>query len=128
MFNPSREDVRRFFFSKPGAEVPNARRWKGWKTALEAALLPGVSRVAGGGERSIDREFRPEGGQPQSLPASVAASCLAEQISIDQPRGIRGLHAQLDARTRIRSTMRCTCCWNVWGNGMAGAARSRRAG
>jgi len=46
-------------------------------------------------DRSIDRDFFPEGGEINPFLHLSLHLALAEQISIDQPRGIRGLQAEL---------------------------------
>jgi hypothetical protein len=95
MFNPSRE-TRRFFFETWRKYRTQAALEGLEKTALEVALLhPEYHALLESEERSIDREFRPEGGQLNPFLHLSLHLALAEQISIDQPRGIRGLHAQL---------------------------------
>ena len=96
MFNPSREDVRRFFFEtwrKYGAQAPLEGLEK---TALEVVLLhPEYQALLDSEDHSIGRDFLPEGGELNPFLHLSLHLALAEQISIDQPRGIRGLHAQL---------------------------------
>ena len=101
MFNPSREEVRRFFFE-------TWRKYRGQaplegleKTALEVVLLhPEYQALLESEEHSIGRDFFPEGGQLNPFLHLSLHLALAEQISIDQPRGIRGLHAQLLTHAR----------------------------
>jgi hypothetical protein len=96
MFNPSREDVRRFFFEtwrKYRDQVPLEGLEK---TTLEVALLhPEYHALLASEDRNLDRDFLPEGGQLNPFLHLSLHLALAEQISIDQPHGIRGLHAQL---------------------------------
>ncbi len=99
MFNPSREDARRFFFEtwrKYRAQAPLEGLEK---TALEVLLLhPEYHGLLESEERNMDRDFLPEDGQLNPFLHLSLHLALAEQISIDQPRGIRGLHAQLLGR------------------------------
>ncbi len=99
MFNPSRADVRRFFFEtwrKYRAQAPLEGLEK---TALEVVLLhPEFQALLEYEDRNIDRDFPPEGGEINPFLHLSLHLALAEQISIDQPRGIRGLHARLLTR------------------------------
>ncbi|MGH8761081.1 MAG: DUF1841 family protein [Burkholderiales bacterium] len=96
MFNPSREDVRRFFFEAWRKYRTQAALEGLEKTALEVALLhPEYHALLESEERNIERDFLPEGGQLNPFLHLSLHLALAEQISIDQPRGIRGLYAQL---------------------------------
>jgi uncharacterized protein DUF1841 len=101
MFNPSREEVRRFFFEtwrKYGAQAPLEGLEK---TALEVVLLhPEYQALLDSEDHSIGRDFPPEGGELNPFLHLSLHLALAEQISIDQPRGIRGLHAQLLTRAQ----------------------------
>lgn len=101
MFNPSREEVRRFFFEtwrKYGMQAPLEGLEK---TALAVALLhPEYHALLESEDLSIDRDYKPEGGQLNPFLHLSLHLALAEQISIDQPRGIRGLHAQLLTRAQ----------------------------
>jgi len=96
MFNPSREDVRRFFFETWRKYRDQAPLEGLEKTALEVVLLhPEYRALLENEEHSIGRDFFPEDGQLNPFLHLSLHLALAEQISIDQPRGIRGLHAQL---------------------------------
>jgi len=75
MFNPSREEVRRFFFETWRKYRDQAPLEGLEKTALEVVLLhPEYHALLHSEDRSIDRDFLPEVGT-QSIPASVAAPC-----------------------------------------------------
>ena len=96
MFNPSREEVRRFFFETWRKYRDQAPLEGLEKTALEVVLLhPEYHALLESEESSIDLDFVPEGGQLNPFLHLSLHLALAEQISIDQPRGIRGLHAEL---------------------------------
>jgi hypothetical protein len=95
MFSPSREDVRRFFsetWRKYRAQAPLEGLEE---TALEVVLLhPEYHALL----ETEDRDYLPAGGQLNPFLHLSLHLALAEQISIDQPHGIRGLHAQHLAR------------------------------
>ena len=95
MFSPSREDVRRFF-SETWRKYRARALLEGLEeTALEVVLLhPEYHALLG----SDDRDFLPAPGQLNPFLHLSLHLALAEQIAIDQPRGIRGLHAQFLAR------------------------------
>jgi uncharacterized protein DUF1841 len=96
MFNPSREDARRFFFDTWRKYLTQAPLEGLEKTALEVVLLHlDYHALLESKDHNIERDFLPEGGQLNPFLHLSLHLALAEQISIDQPRGIRGLHAQL---------------------------------
>ena len=100
MFDPSREDVRRFFCGTWRKYRTNARLEGLEITALDVVLLhPEYLELLDNEDANIDREFAPEDGEINPFLHLSLHLALAEQISIDQPRGIRGLHAQLLNRT-----------------------------
>ncbi len=103
MFNPSREDVRRFFcetWRKYRAQVP----LEGLEmTALDVVLLHTEFHALLENEyRNIDRDFLPEGGEINPFLHLSLHLAVAEQISIDQPRGIRRMHERLVEHARSR--------------------------
>lgn len=90
MFNPSREQVRQFFFDawrkyRQGAQL------EGLETiAVEAALMhPEYHEVLDQPERYLDRDYTPEEGQSNPFLHMSMHVAIAEQLSIDQPPGIR---------------------------------------
>lgn len=100
LFNPSRDQVRRFFcdtFGKyqrqqtlDGAEHP----------ALAVILLhPEYHALLGDPERALAEEWTPERGQTNPFLHLSLHLAIEEQLSIDQPPGIREAAANL-ARTR----------------------------
>lgn len=101
MFNPSREDVRRFFFETWRKYRIQAPLEGLEKTALEVVLLhPEYHTLLESEDRNIGRDFLPEGGELNPFLHLSLHLALAEQISIDQPRGIRGLHAKVITRAQ----------------------------
>jgi hypothetical protein len=99
MFNPSRDQVRQFFFDT-------------WRRYREGAPLEGLQTVAidvilahpeyhgllDSPERSATREWTPEQGEANPFLHLSLHLALEEQRSVDQPPGVRALLAQLEAR------------------------------
>lgn len=98
MFDPSREEVRRFFF-EAWRKYRNQLPLEGLEqTAIEVMLLhPEYHPLLDQPEHYVDREFSPESGQLNPFLHLSLHLAIAEQVSIDQPRGIRALHQQLQA-------------------------------
>jgi hypothetical protein len=99
MFDPSRDQVRDFFFdvwakSRAGAPL----------TALESMALalvlehPEYHEILSDRERYRDREWKPEGGDTNPFLHLSMHLAIREQISIDQPPGIRAAVAALARR------------------------------
>ena len=90
MFNPSREQARQFFFDT-FARYRNGNPLSGLEqTALEVLLLhPEYHSMLDDPDRHLDRDYTPKtGGLNPFLHLSLHLA-VAEQLSIDQPRGIR---------------------------------------
>ena len=90
MFNPSRDQARDFFFdvwAKSRASAP--------LTALEAMALAIVVEhaeyhaVLADPERHRDRDWKPEAGETNPFLHLAMHLAIEEQLSIDQPPGIR---------------------------------------
>lgn len=113
MFNPSREQVRRFFCDA-------------WRKHLERLPLVGaeigavdiVARhpeyhaLLGDSAAAVDKEWTPEGGQMNPFLHLSLHLAIHEQISIDQPAGIRAAfearRAQFgDAHTAEHALLEC---------------------
>jgi hypothetical protein len=122
MFNPSREQVRRFFCDAwkkhqehlplVGAEV----------TAADiAARHPEYHDLLADSDGALDKEWTPEGGQTNPFLHLSLHLAIHEQVSIDQPPGIRAAYEALRARMdphacgsmRAR-TMPNMSCSNAW--------------
>ena len=102
MFNPSREQVRRFFC-------------EAWRKHRERAILEGAEAVAAdlieqhpeyhalleNPEAAIDQEFTPESGQMNPFLHLSLHLAIADQISIDQPPGIRAAYQALRNRLEV---------------------------
>lgn len=103
MFNPSREQVRDFFFDawrKYRASEPLA----GLETvALDVALLhPEYHPVLDNPDRYREQEYFPELGETNPFLHLSLHMALEEQVSIDQPQGVSASFAALVARTGDR--------------------------
>ena len=103
MFNPSREQVRQFFFDA-------------WRKYREREVLAGMDHLALGvmllhpeyhtvleqPERYQDREYRPEAGDTNPFLHMSMHLAIEEQLSIDQPPGIALEFARIAARCSDR--------------------------
>ncbi|MCL2346481.1 MAG: DUF1841 family protein [Desulfobulbus sp.] len=99
MFNPSREQVRRFFCDAwrkhqerlplVGAEVAAADL---------AARHPEYHALLADAAGALDKEWTPEGGQMNPFLHLSLHLAIHEQLSIDQPPGIRAACEQLTRR------------------------------
>ncbi|NTV94634.1 MAG: DUF1841 family protein [Thiobacillus sp.] len=99
MFNPSRNQVRDFFF----------QAWEKFKASqplsgLETLAVDHIARhpeyhsVLDQPERYRDREWPPELGETNPFLHLSMHVSIAEQLSIDQPPGIRSRYDRLVAR------------------------------
>jgi hypothetical protein len=100
VFNPSREQVRLFFCES-------------WRKHRERLILEGAEATAAdlieqhpeyhalleNPEAAVEQEFTPENGQMNPFLHLSLHLAIADQISIDQPPGIRAAYAAL--RTRL---------------------------
>ena len=100
MFAPSRDQARRFFFDS----------WRKYRTgetlsaleriALQVILLhPEYHALLDAPERNLDRDYAPEHGAMNPFLHLSLHLAIEEQLSIDQPPGIRAAFEQLRART-----------------------------
>ena len=102
MFNPSREQVRNFFCES-------------WRKHRERLILEGAEATAAdliaehpeyhalleSPEAAIEQEFTPEGGQMNPFLHLSLHLAIAEQISIDQPRGIKAAYFALRQKMEV---------------------------
>jgi hypothetical protein len=100
IFNPSRDDVRRFFCDT-------------WRKRLAGELLTPLEAMASGWidlhpeyhelladpQRAATEEFPPEGGATNPFLHLSMHLALDEQVSIDQPQGIRAVFETLLRQT-----------------------------
>jgi Domain of unknown function (DUF1841) len=99
LFNPSQEEVRRFFCS-----TWRKHREASPLTPLEALALdwilehPEYHEVLGDEEAAVQTNFSVEQGQTNPFLHLSMHLAIAEQVSIDQPIGIQGIFQQLAKR------------------------------
>jgi hypothetical protein len=96
MFAPSRDDARRFFFDAWGKYRRGEPLQGLEQTALTIILLhPEYHALLDDPERNMTRDFTPEGGALNPFLHFALHLAVEEQLSIDQPRGIRAHYATL---------------------------------
>ena len=102
MFNPSRDQVRRFFCDA-------------WRKHRERAILEGAEATAAdliaehpeyhalleNPDAAVTQEFTPETGQMNPFLHLSLHLAIADQISIDQPQGIRAAYQALRNRLDV---------------------------
>ncbi len=99
MFNPTREQVRDFFFDA----------WKKFRaqqplTAMETMAVgiisdhPEYHHVLDSRERYVDRDYPPEAGDTNPFLHMSMHLSIREQVSIDQPVGVKAEHGRLCAK------------------------------
>jgi hypothetical protein len=103
MFSPSREQARRFL-----AEAWRKRCQSQPATPLEilaadiVVIHPEYHALLDSGEAGLDREWSPEQGETNPFLHLSLHLAIEEQLSIDQPPGIRAVFGQLLARLSDR--------------------------
>lgn len=98
MFNPSRDEARRFFvdsWAKFRAGLPLTDLEK--IAAGIAALHPEYHAALGDPERNLGRDFLPESGAVNPFLHLSLHLAVAEQVSVDQPAGVRAHFERLRA-------------------------------
>ncbi|MCX7175865.1 MAG: DUF1841 family protein [Proteobacteria bacterium] len=99
MFNPTRDQSRRFFIEA----------WRKQQQGLPITPLehlaadlvrihPEYHAVLGGGEEALARDWIPEGGEANPFLHLSLHLAVEEQLSIDQPPGLRAIFEALLAR------------------------------
>jgi hypothetical protein len=124
MFNPTRDQSRQFLF-----EVWEKQRAKAPLSPLESLALsillehPEYHPVLEDRERYLDRDWRPEGGETNPFLHIAMHLAIEEQLSIDQPPGIRAavqaLTAKLGEHGARHEVMECLAevVWQAQRNG-----------
>lgn len=101
MFNPTREQTRRFFI-----EAWRKHREKFILTELEAMASghilnhPEYHALLASGENELERDWLPEMGETNPFLHLALHLAISEQLSIDQPPGIKAAYDKLLARTQ----------------------------
>lgn len=100
MFNPSRDEARRFFFDT-WAKHRRGEALAGMeKLALEIiGLHPEYHALLDAPERHLDRDYLPENGGINPFLHLALHLAVEEQLSIDQPGGIRAHYQRLLQKT-----------------------------
>jgi hypothetical protein len=99
MFNPTRDQVRQFFFDvwakyRAGLPLQGAEQ-----TALDAVLAhPEYHGLLDQPERYKDRDYLPEAGELNPFLHLSMHLAVAEQLAVDQPPGIRERYQRLCQR------------------------------
>ncbi len=102
MFNPSREQVRQFFCES-------------WRKHRERLILEGAEATAAdliaehpeyhalleNPQAAVEQEFTPEGGQMNPFLHLSLHLAIAEQVSIDQPKGIKTAYFALRQKMQV---------------------------
>jgi hypothetical protein len=126
MFNPTRDQSRIFLF-----ELWDKHRAGAPLTPLESLALsivlehPEYHPVLQDKERYLDRDWRPEGGETNPFLHLAMHLAIEEQLSIDQPPGIRAAMEELtrrgtahDARHEVMECL-AEIVWQAQRNGVA---------
>jgi len=99
MFNPSRDEARRFFFDTWGKYQRGESLSGLEQTALHVMLLhPEYQPTLADPERYLDADFTPEQGSMNPFLHLSLHLAIEEQLSIDQPQGIRARYETLAAK------------------------------
>ncbi len=113
MFAPSREQVRRFFFDTWG-KYRSGTPLQGLETLAIAVILlhPEYHAALGAPQRGADRDYTPESGQTNPFLHMSLHLALEEQLSIDQPPGVRAafdgvLRKSADRHDALHAALEC---------------------
>lgn len=112
MFNPSRDDVRRFFCATWRKHITGSVLTPLEATALKWIVVhPEYHALLADEARSLHEEFTVEQGRTNPFLHLSMHLAIEEQLAIDQPPGIRAVFQQLAARGDEHSaqhqTMEC---------------------
>jgi len=96
MFNPSRDQVRQFFVDTWAGYRAGRTLNGGEATALEVILAhPEYHAMLDNPARYLERDYPPELGETNPFLHLSMHVSIAEQISIDQPVGVRAHYQKL---------------------------------
>ena len=100
MWNPGRDEVRRFFIDT-WAKYRRGEPLAGLEqTALGVVLLhPEYHALLAEGDAALAREYTPDSGELNPFLHLSLHLAIEEQLSIDQPRGIRAQFERLVSST-----------------------------
>jgi hypothetical protein len=103
MFSPDRNDVRKFF-----AEAWQKHRSRAPLSALDCMAVdiviahPEYQQGLASGELAVQSEFSAETGVMNPFLHLSLHLAIEEQLSIDQPRGLRAAFERIEAKSRDR--------------------------
>ena len=98
MFNPSRDQVRQFFFDSWGKFHAGQPLSALETLALQVARAhPEYHALLEAPQRHLEREYFPEMGETNPFLHLSLHLAIAEQLQIDQPQGLRSAYQQLVA-------------------------------
>jgi Domain of unknown function (DUF1841) len=101
MFSPSRDQARAFFFDTWGKFRRGEPLSALEQTALNVILLhPEYHALLDSRNQNLDRDFAPESAQLNPFLHLSLHLAIEEQLSIDQPSGIRSRYQALVNKTR----------------------------
>jgi hypothetical protein len=132
MFNPTRDEVRQFFFDAWGKHRRREVLAGLAPLAVDVILLhPEYHPVLDNPERYQGRDYPPEAGDTNPFLHLSMHLAIAEQLSIDQPPGIKREFARIAARCGDRhaachEVMACLA-ETVWRAQREGAALDTQA-
>ncbi len=132
MFNPSRDEARRFFI-----EAWRKRREGAPGSPMETVVAdmieahPEYHALYELGEDGLAKEWTPEAGETNPFLHINLHVAVREQVSVDQPKGIRALHMALASKSgdlfdADHQVMECLA-EQLWQNQRNGAAFSNEA-
>ena len=131
MFNPTREQDRRFFCDAWRKHKERLPLQPSEVVAAElVAAHPEYHALMGDVDTAIEQEFTPEGGKMNPFLHLSLHLAVAEQISIDQPPGIKSAYERLREKLNVddaeHTIMDCLgeTIWHAQRNG--GALNSER--
>jgi len=96
MFNPSREQVRRFFCDAWKKHIERLPLVGAEVTAADIAIRhPEYQALLADSAGALEKEWTPEGGQMNPFLHLSLHLAIHEQVSVDQPPGIRAAFENL---------------------------------
>ena len=132
MFNPSRDEVREFFFELWGKHLAAQALTPLESMALAVVLEhPEYHTVLAEPQTYRDRTWTPEGGETNPFLHLSLHLAIEEQVSIDQPPGIRealrALASRLDSRMAAQHEIMDCLAEQVWQAQRTGAPFSNES-
>lgn len=95
LYGDKRENYRRIFFDV-WRKYQHSEPLQGIETVILPiiAMHPEYQTLLAAPERHLDQDYLPEGGESNPFLHMALHVAIAEQLSIDEPQGIRPLHEQ----------------------------------